>query len=74
MVQFVPQWTEKLRGAESRRKANRRKARKRRKRRKAIWGDSAKKSVQSAAAQLVVDNGRLVRSGLQRKLYIINKL
>ena len=43
----------------------RRKARKRRKAQKGtFWGNPAKKSVQIVAAQLVVDNWRLVRSGL----------
>jgi hypothetical protein len=44
---------------------SRRKARKRRKAQKGLFGAGRpKKSVQIAAAQPVVDNGRLVRSGL----------
>ena len=53
----------------------RRKARKRRKTQKGtFWGDLAKKSLKSAAAQLVVDWAVRSVPGLQRKLYIINKL
>ena len=61
--------TEQSEPQKSAERGNRRKARKRRKAQKGLFrAIRTKKSVQSAAAQPVVDSGRLIRSGLATKI------